>query len=93
MQQRTIREMVTLFTVFSMIPSKVVITVRENPTFIDWQKFLGLLLTSAWRREFLSHVNMVDCWITVLSVEFLYQEPFMLKDKPASNYCLEHIQQ
>ena len=23
----------------------------------------------------------------------VYREPFMLKDKPGSNYCLEHIQQ
>ena len=46
-QLKTIKMMVTRFTVFSTIQSKAVTTVHAKPTFIDWLRYQTLSSTNA----------------------------------------------
>ncbi len=58
MLQRIIKTMVTLFTVFSTIQSKVVTTVPVKLTYTVWLKLRTASSTSVLLREFLLPVNM-----------------------------------
>jgi len=86
--KKTIKTTVTLSTVYSMIPSKVVTTVPAKPTCIAWQNVQLPSSTNAWLKGFPSPVNTAEHSRTALSVVPKCSVRFTRPDKQASSCCL-----